>query len=193
MGSQLGLNQPEGAPRYWYRDHFLLTTDKSLLDASVVNAIFDSDLMWWNEPMQLDMMQKMLDGCLTIAIYAVPETADQMKKNGPPRRPNGPELKLIGLARVVTDYVTIAYLTDVFVLPEYQRRGLAAWMMRGVREMVSEWPHLRGMLVMTENTDKAKLYEKELGAVPLDKGPSAGFFMYEMPGNGSKLPLDSHV
>lgn len=116
-----------------------------------------------------------------------------MPENGPPRRPNGPELKLIGLARVVTDYVTIAYLTDVFVLPEYQRRGLAAWMMRGVREMVSEWPHLRGMLVMTENTDKAKLYEKELGAVPLDKGPSAGFFMYEMPGNGSKLPLDSHV
>lgn len=83
MGSQLGLNQPEGAPRYWYRDHFLLTTDKSLLDASVVNAIFDSDLMWWNEPMQLDMMQKMLDGCLTIAIYAVPETADQMKSLSP--------------------------------------------------------------------------------------------------------------
>jgi GNAT superfamily N-acetyltransferase len=63
----------------------------------------------------------------------------------------------IGFARVVTDYATIAYLADVFVLPAYRGQGLAAWLM----ECVVECPTLseiRNFLLATR--DAHSLYEK---------------------------------
>jgi ribosomal protein S18 acetylase RimI-like enzyme len=42
------------------------------------------------------------------------------------RRPR----RQIGFARVVTDRATYAYLCDVYVLEDYQGRGLGTWMMR---------------------------------------------------------------
>ena len=80
--------QPEGSPRYWYRDNFLLTTDKAYLDPKVINDVFDSDLMWWNDPLEPAQVRKMLANCLTFGIYAVPETEAQMKSqcSAPPIR-----------------------------------------------------------------------------------------------------------
>jgi hypothetical protein len=88
MGARLSVSQPdaqakgqpEGKPLYWYRDNFFLTSDKSYLDPAAVNHVFGSDLMWWNDPMSPDMMNKMLQNCLTVAIYAVPETKEQMQR-----------------------------------------------------------------------------------------------------------------
>ena len=34
----------------------------------------------------------------------------------------------VGFARVISDYATIAYLNDVFVLSEYRGRGLSKWL-----------------------------------------------------------------
>lgn len=81
MRSRASVIQPpeEGTPRSWFRDGFFLTTDKSHLDPHVINDAFDSDLMWWNDPLEPKQMQKMLDNCLTLSIYAVPDTAQDMK------------------------------------------------------------------------------------------------------------------
>jgi hypothetical protein len=79
MGSQKELTQPEGPAQYWFRDNFVLTTDKAHLDPRAINDVFASDLMWWNEPMDLCDMQRMLDNCMTFTVYAVPETEEQMK------------------------------------------------------------------------------------------------------------------
>jgi ribosomal protein S18 acetylase RimI-like enzyme len=178
--------QPEGRIRTWYRDNFFLTTDKTYLDVDVVNDIFRSDLMWWNDPLEPSQMRKMLDNCLTLGLYWVPETAEQMDKHGIPRRREGPQLRMVGLARIVTDYVSFAYLTDVFILKEFQRRGLASWMMRCTKEMVDDWPDLRGLMLMTHDKAAARMYEATLGAVDFDKGPSAGMAMLEMAGRGEK-------
>lgn len=98
---------------------------------------------------------------------------------------------MVGLARIVTDYVTFAYLTDVFVLKEYQRRGLASWMMRCTKEMVDDWPDLRGLILMTHDKAAARMYETTLGAVDFDKGPSAGMSLLEMAGKAEKgIPKD---
>ena len=35
----------------------------------------------------------------------------------------------VGFARVVTDYATFAWLSDVFILENYRRRGLGKWLM----------------------------------------------------------------
>lgn len=76
--------QQEGPARYWARDGFFLTTDKTFLDPFVVNEIFDTDLMWWNDPLDIDQMRKMLSNCMTLAIYSVPDTAAEMKSKTPP-------------------------------------------------------------------------------------------------------------
>ncbi|GAO19445.1 hypothetical protein UVI_02023430 [Ustilaginoidea virens] len=93
---------------------------------------------------------------------------------------------MIGLARIVTDYVTIAYLTDVFIMEEFQRRGLASWMMCALKELVDEWPNLRGLMLMTHDRAAARMYQRTLGAVDFDKGPSAGLVVLEMGGRGQK-------
>ncbi|KAH0524809.1 hypothetical protein TsFJ059_007264 [Trichoderma semiorbis] len=182
---------PEGEPRYWFRDNFFLTNDKKYLEPQAVNAVFESDLMWWNDPLPEDQMRKMLSNCMTMSIYHVPESEKQMQNNGAPRRPYGSNVKLVGLARVVTDYVTFAYLTDVFIIEEFQRRGLASWMMQGLKEIVDEWPNLRGLVLMTHDQSAAKMYQRELKALDWDQGPSAGLVLLEMPGGGVKdIPED---
>ncbi|KAF4595892.1 Acyl-CoA N-acyltransferase [Ophiocordyceps camponoti-floridani] len=169
--------------------------DRAFLDAGVVNEAFGSDLMWWNDALEPRQMRKMLDNCLVLSIYAVPDSEAEMKHNdGLPRCTiPGPTFRMVGLSRMVTDYVTFAYLTDVFVLSEFQRRGLATWMMRAVKEVVDEWPNLRGLMLMTHDKDAARMYTRELGAVDFDKGPSAGLVLLEMGGKGQKdVPEGGH-
>jgi GNAT superfamily N-acetyltransferase len=38
----------------------------------------------------------------------------------------------IGYARIVSDFATVAYLGDVFVLSAYRGRGLSKWLMATV-------------------------------------------------------------
>ena len=71
---------------------------------------------------------------------------------------------MIGFARVITDYVTFGYLTDVYVEKEHQGRGLARWMMHCLNETVSQWPELRGLFILTGSPDASRLYESTLGA-----------------------------
>lgn len=63
----------------WCRDNFFLTTEKSVLDPRAVNDVFRSDLMWWNDPLELRQMRKMLDHCLTLALFHVPDSEEEMK------------------------------------------------------------------------------------------------------------------
>ena len=65
--------------------------------------------------------------------------------------------KQIGFARIITDYATIAYLGDVYVLPEYRGHGLSKWLM----EIVMSYPDLQGLrrwILLT--ADAHGLYEK---------------------------------
>jgi GNAT superfamily N-acetyltransferase len=69
----------------------------------------------------------------------------------------------IGFARVVTDRATYAYLCDVYVLEDYQSRGLGTWMMR---ELMTH-PDLQGLRRFGLVTrDAHGLYEK-CGFTPL--------------------------
>jgi ribosomal protein S18 acetylase RimI-like enzyme len=77
---------------------------------------------------------------------------------------------MIGFARVVTDYVTFAYLTDVYVLPEHQGRGLGVWMMECLQEMLEAWPALRRVMLMATSEHAIKMYERVLGMKRLGGG-----------------------
>ncbi len=64
--------------------------------------------------------------------------------------------------RVITDNVTFAYLTDVYVLPEYQGKGLGSWMLSCLDEVIKAWPHLRRFMLLTSGSS-IDLYKKTLG------------------------------
>jgi GNAT superfamily N-acetyltransferase len=68
---------------------------------------------------------------------------------------------------LVTDHTTVAYLTDVYVLPEYQKKGLGSWMIRCINETMDTWTALRGLILITSNTE-APWYKSLLGADALD-------------------------
>ena len=58
---------------------------------------------------------------------------------------------------VITDYATIAYLGDVFVISEYRGKGLSKWLM----QQVTDHPDLQGLrrwLLLTR--DAHELYKK---------------------------------
>jgi len=70
---------------------------------------------------------------------------------------------MIGLSRVVTDYVTIGYLTDVYILDEFRGQGLAKWMMACISETLDEWPFLRQFMLFTMDSRAAMLYKNAMG------------------------------
>lgn len=62
----------------------------------------------------------------------------------------------IGFARAVTDWVIVAYLADVYVLPAYRGRGLGLEL---VREMIDGGPSIE-MRWLLHTADAQGLYEK---------------------------------
>jgi N-acetylglutamate synthase-like GNAT family acetyltransferase len=72
----------------------------------------------------------------------------------------------IGLARLITDEVTFAYLTDVYILQQYQEKGLGSFLINCVNESLSSWPELRGAFLIT--TGLQDFYAKRLEMIPFD-------------------------
>lgn len=81
----------------------------------------------------------------------------------------------IGLARIITDESTFAYLTDVFIIPEYQGKGLGKWLMECINETLKSWPNLRSAMLYTGGHDgerAMKFYEKMFGMKKFVPGTS---------------------
>jgi GNAT superfamily N-acetyltransferase len=91
----------------WRRDDYLLTTDPAAVDVGAVHAFLHDS--YWARGVPLDVVKRSLEHSLSFTLLR-----DQ---------------HLVGFARVITDYATFAYVTDVFVLPEFRGQGLATWMM----------------------------------------------------------------
>lgn len=98
---------------------YLVSTDRARLDARAIHAFLTTS--YWAEQIPLDLVERSLRGSLCFGLYA----------------PEGQA----GLARVISDEATFAYVCDVYVLPAHRGRGLARWLMQCV--MAS--PRLQGL------------------------------------------------
>ena len=97
----------------------------------------------------------------------------------------GGEPSLIGFARAITDRVTFFYLTDVYMLPDWQGQGLGKWLIQCVQEVVEDMPYLRrSMCVVGHGREDAQAFYgklmkmEQLGedTVPLHwRGPGCTF------------------
>ncbi|KAK2041736.1 acetyltransferase [Colletotrichum somersetense] len=169
---------PNQISKQWYRDDYLISTDRSLLDLDAINDAFGSEMLWWTTRVPEAALRRLVDNSLCLGVYKLPAaTADIAGKKGP---------ALVGLARVVTDYVTIGYLADVYVLPSHQGNGLASWLMECLNEVLDEWPHLRRFLLLTSSPQVSKLYEQALGTSEWGRSHSGDLYLLEK--RGASMP-----
>ena len=95
----------------FHKKGFSISTDKSLLDFEMIYHYLDKD-SYWAQGIPQDKLSKAIENSICFGVY---------KEN-----------KQVGLARVVTDGATFAYLCDVFILPHYRGMGLSKWLIQTV-------------------------------------------------------------
>lgn len=123
---------------------FSVSTDREKLDLAFLHGFLSKEAYWClNIP--FDRVKRSVENSLNFGLY----------HNDRP----------IGYARIITDYSTIAYLGDVFVIPEYRGKGLSKWLL----QQVMDHPDLQGLrrwLLLT--ADAHELYKK-FGWLPIVK------------------------
>lgn len=67
---------------------------------------------------------------------------------------------LLGLARVVSDGATIAYLQDVLVRPELQREGVGRQLVQAALE---PFAHVRQKVLLTDDEPRQRAFYESLG------------------------------
>jgi ribosomal protein S18 acetylase RimI-like enzyme len=87
-----------------------ISTDPARLDVTAIHAYLTRS--YWSPGIPIEIVERALRQSLCFGVY---ESAGGAQ---------------VGLARVVTDYATFAYLCDVYVLEEHRGHGLGKRMMR---------------------------------------------------------------
>ncbi|PQE21722.1 acetyltransferase protein [Rutstroemia sp. NJR-2017a BBW] len=172
------------SPTEWYKGNYLISTSPNLLDAQAINAAFDSPEVYWAKAMPLDTLKKMLNKSLCFGLYELPQSTASLAGRASPTQ--------IGLARLITDEVSFAWLTDVYVLPEYQKQSLGKWLIQCVNEVLTSWPELRRVMCMASSTgEEAKeFYSKMLGLSVFESGKGQhGLVVLNKTGPGSVAAL----
>ncbi|KAK3350065.1 hypothetical protein B0T25DRAFT_258187 [Lasiosphaeria hispida] len=145
----------------WTEEHssgtkYLCTTHFDIGDViDALSATFASDLLWWASPVGKEDMVKLLNNSMCFAVFQIGAIDGNQH--------------LVGFGRLITDRVTFAYLTDVYVVPGHQGKGVGRWMMGCVNEILDFWPHLRGCLLLTGDPKAIKFYHETLGAEDFKK------------------------
>jgi N-acetylglutamate synthase-like GNAT family acetyltransferase len=115
---------------------FFITTDKTKMDIAAIHD-FLSKYSGWSDNIPFDKVKISIENSLNFGLF----------HNG----------RQIGFARVISDFSTIAYLGDIYVLDNYRGQGLSKKLM----ESVMTHPNLQGLRRWILLTSTAEwLYEK---------------------------------
>ena len=120
------------------KNKFSISTDKSKLDLDVIHN-FLSNNSYWAENIPLSVVQKSIDRSFCFGVYEGE--------------------KQVGFARVITDYSTFAYFSDVFILEEYRGLGLGTWLI----ETIMAHPQLQSLRRWMLATKDAHLLYRQFG------------------------------
>lgn len=129
----------------WRRDDYLVSDDQALIDLDAVHA-FLSSAAYWSPDVPRDVVKRALAGSLVFGLY---RAGDQ-----------------IGLARVVTDRATFAWICDVYVVAEERGKGLGKWLM----ECVKAHPDLCGLRRWLLATRDAQGLYEQFGFTSVEAG-----------------------
>lgn len=103
-----------------YKNDFCIATQRSKLDLKAIHQ-FLSEEAYWSKGIPFNTVVNAAQNSLNFGLYC--------------------NEKQIGYARIISDFTTIAYLGDVYVLPEFRGQGLSKWMM----QTIQQHPDLQGL------------------------------------------------
>ncbi|MFZ0419702.1 MAG: GNAT family N-acetyltransferase [Candidatus Sulfotelmatobacter sp.] len=124
------------------RDEFVISTSRQRLNLDMVYGFLTD--CYWAKGIPREVVARSIEHSLCFGIY------------------EGSGVQ-VGFARVVSDFATVAYLGDLFVLESYRGRGLSKWLM----ECIVQHPalqNLRRWILLTR--DAHGLYSK-VGFTPV--------------------------
>ena len=125
----------------WKRNQLVVTTDPARQDVDAIHSYLTR--AYWCENIPREVVERAVRNSLCFGLF---DGAAQ-----------------IGLARVVTDYATYAYLCDVYVLESHRGRGLGKWLI----ECVMAHPELQGLRRFNLATRDAHSLYTQFGFQPL--------------------------
>lgn len=132
-----------------YRDNYTISTDRNKLDIPSIHKFLSNETDWANG-IPFNTLKTSIDNSLNFGIYH--------------------ENKQIGFARIISDFSTIAYLGDVYILQEYRGKGLSKWLMNEI----TGHPNLQGLRRWILLTNTAEWLYKKYGFTEL---PHPEFYM----------------
>ena len=95
-----------------YQEHrkknFVISTDPAKLNVDAVHAYLSQE-SYWAQGIPKEIVARAINHSLCFGVY------------------DGNHQ--IGFARVISDYATYAYLSDVYILEGYRGKGLSKWLM----------------------------------------------------------------
>ena len=124
------------------RGEFILSTDPARLDLDIIHGFLTN--CYWAKGIPRDVVARSIEHSLCFGVY-----------DG-----NGVQ---VGFARVVSDFATVAYLGDVFVLESHRGRGLGKWLM----ECIMQHRALQGLRRWILLTRDAHGLYSQFGFMPL--------------------------
>lgn len=118
------------------KDEFLITTDKDKMDIKEIHRYLSKE-SYWAKNIPFQRVEKSVENSFNFGVFK--------------------DDKQIGYAKIITDFSTIAYLGDVYILENYRGLGLSKWLM----ESIMSHPDLQGLrrwILLT--ADAHELYKK---------------------------------
>jgi GNAT superfamily N-acetyltransferase len=113
-------NIPETEIVVHHRADFVISTDRARLDLDMVYNFLTN--CYWAKGIPREVVARSMEHALCFGIYD--GTGAQ-----------------VGFARVISDFATVAYVGDVFVLESQRGRGLGKWLM----ECITQHPALQNL------------------------------------------------
>lgn len=132
-----------------YRNEYTISTDRDKLDIPSIHKFLSNETDWANG-IPLNSVKTSIENSLNFGLYY----KDQQ----------------IGFARIISDYSTIAYLGDVYILEEHRGKGLSKWLINEIMEH----PNLQGLRRWILLTDTAEWLYKKFGFTEI---PHTEFYM----------------
>jgi GNAT superfamily N-acetyltransferase len=97
---------PADGPQEWTRGAYTISTDRQRLDLEVIHGFLARS--YWAQGRSRQRVALAIERSLPLGLY-----------HGEAQ---------VGFARVLTDFVVLAFLADVFVLEAHRGQGLGAWL-----------------------------------------------------------------
>jgi len=124
------------------RGEFSISTDRARLDLDVIHGFLTN--CYWAKGIPREVVARSIEHSLCFGIYDC----------------SGAQ---VGCARVISDFATIAYIGDVFVLDTYRGRGLGKWLM----ECITQHPALQNLRRWILTTRDAHGLYSQVGFTPV--------------------------